>query len=328
MFFMSTQYLLLLGTGGTIAGLAMDTQKPLNYVAGQLPVEGLLEKAQENLEFGEVRTVQVANIDSRNMTEELLVKLGWAVKAGLENDDVSGIVITHGTDTMEETGVFLHATLGKLASHYKKAVVLTGAMLPANADHSDGQTNLKSALYLAKEARSLQQFGILAVMAGKPCLARDLSKQHTHALDALVVNARELDGPIHKRQADLQLPAEASWPWVEIVTSHAGASGKLVDMLVDQGVKGIVVAGTGQGSVNKVLADQLIQAALKDVAVIRSSRVGAGAVFSEIPEPDMAWNWLSARDLNPAKSRIALQLALLEANSRKTDDWQSIFATI
>jgi L-asparaginase len=115
---------------------------------------------------------------------------------------------------------------------------------------------------------------------------------------------------------------------VEIVTSHAGASGKLVDMLVAQGVQGIVVAGTGQGSVNKALADQLIQAALNGVAVIRSSRVGAGAVFSEIPEPDTAWNWLSGRDLNPAKSRIALQLALLEANSRKTDDWQSIFATI
>jgi L-asparaginase len=121
MFFMNKQYLLLLGTGGTIAGLAMDAQKPLNYVAGQLPVEGLLEKVQESLEFGEVRSVQIANIDSRNMTEELLVKLGWAVKAGLENDEVSGIVITHGTDTMEETGVFLHATLGKLASHYKKS---------------------------------------------------------------------------------------------------------------------------------------------------------------------------------------------------------------
>ena len=238
------------------------------------------------------------------------------------------VIITHGTDTMEETGIFLHATLGKLASHYKKAVVLTGAMLPANADHSDGQTNLKSALLLAKQAKEAQQFGILAIMAGKPCLARELSKQHTHALDALVVNARELDGPIHKRQADLHLPAEANWPWVEIVTSHAGAKPKLVEMLVSVGVQGIVVAGTGQGSVNKVLAEQLIFAAEQGVAVIRSSRTGAGAVFSEIPEPDQSWNWLCARDLSAPKARIALQLSLLEANSRKTDDWQSIFATI
>jgi L-asparaginase len=328
MFFMSSQYLLLLGMGGTIAGLASNPQNPLNYQAGQVPIQALVESIQIDPEFGDVHTTQVANIDSRNMTEELLIQLGWAVKAGLENADVTGIVITHGTDTMEETGIFLHATLGKLASHYKKAVVLTGAMLPANADHSDGQTNLKSALLMAKQAKETQQFGILAIMAGKPCLARDLSKQHTHALDALVVNARELDGPIHKRQADLHLPAESPWPWVEIVTSHTGAKPQLVEMLVSAGVEGIVVAGTGQGSVNKVLAEQLIFAAEQGVAVIRSSRTGAGAVFSEIPEPDQTWNWLCARDLSAPKARIALQLSLLEANSRKTDDWQSIFATI
>ena len=328
MFSMNSGHLLLLGMGGTIAGLASDPSKPMAYQAGQISVAELLHEIGLESDIGQVEAMQVANIDSRHMTEELLVKLGWAVKAGLEDEAVIGIVITHGTDTMEETGVFLHATLGKLASHYKKAVVLTGAMLPSNADHADGPLNLRAALYLAKEARDTEQYGILAVMAGKPCLARDLSKQHTHALDALVVNARELDGPIHKRQADLSLPGEAQWPWVEILTSHGGAKGELVDALVAQGVEGLVIAGTGQGSVNRVLAERLVWAAQMGVAVVRSSRTGAGAVFSEIPEPDTAWNWLSARDLSPPKARIALQLALLEANSRKTEDWQSIFATI
>jgi L-asparaginase len=328
MFFMNSGNLLLLGMGGTIAGLAGDPKKPMAYQAGQIPTQALLEGLGLEPDFGEIEVHQIANIDSRHMSEELLMQLAWAVKAGLERDDISGIVITHGTDTMEETGVFLHATLGKLASHFRKAVVLTGAMLPANAEHADGPSNLRAALYMAKEARETQQYGILAVMAGKPCLARDLSKQHTHALDALVVNARELDGPIHKRQADLNLPTQMVWPWIEIVTSHGGASGRLVDMLTSQGVEGIVIAGTGQGSVHQALAQHLVLAAEAGIAVVRSSRTGAGAVFSEIPEPDSAWNWLSARDLTPAKARIALQLALLEANSRKTEDWQSIFATI
>ena len=328
MFFMNSSKLLLLGMGGTIAGIAMDPQKPMAYQAGQISAGDLLSHLNLEPEIGPIEASQVANVDSRHMSEELLMQLAWSVKAGLEREDISGIVITHGTDTMEETGVFLHATLGKLASHYRKAVVLTGAMLPSNAEHADGPTNLRAALYLAKEAQQTQQYGILAVMAGKPCLARDLSKQHTHALDALVVNARELDGPIHKRQADLNLPTQMVWPWIEIVTSHGGASGRMVDILTSQGVEGIVIAGTGQGSVHRNLAEHLILAAEAGVAVVRSSRTGAGAVFSEIPEPDAEWNWVCARDLNPAKARIALQLALLEANSRKTDDWQSIFATI
>ena len=177
MFCMNSGHLLLLGMGGTIAGLAVDPNKPLAYQAGQISVAELLHELGMESEVGDVQAVQVANIDSRHMTEDLLVQLGWAVKAGLEDESVTGIVITHGTDTMEETGVFLHATLGKLANHYKKAVVLTGAMLPSNADHADGPLNLRAALYLASEARGSQQYGILAVMAGKPCLARELSKQ-------------------------------------------------------------------------------------------------------------------------------------------------------
>lgn len=325
---MNSEYLLLLGMGGTIAGIASDLSKPMSYQAGQIPIEGLLAGLNLPEDFPFVQAVQVANVDSRHMSEELMVELGMAVKAGLANPQVTGIVITHGTDTMEETGIFLHATLGMLATHYKKAVVLTGAMLPSNADHADGPSNLRSALYLAQEARQHKQFGILAVMAGKPCRARDLSKQHTHCLDALVINAPELDGPTQKKQADLSLPAAGGWPWVEIVTSHAGASPYLVDWLVSEGVEGIVVAGTGQGSVHGKLAEALVMAAESGIPVVRSSRTGAGTVFSEIPEPDGMWNWVSARDLSPPKARIALQLALLEANSKKTDDWQSIFATI
>ena len=169
---------MVLGMGGTIAGLAHDPSKPMAYQAGALAITDLIREAASD--FGELECIQVANIDSRHMHEALMIDLAHAVEAGLERDDISGIVITHGTDTLEETAIFLHATLGKLASHHKKAVVLTGAMLPANADHADGPANLRAALMLAKEAKQNQQFGVLAVMAGKPCLARELSKQHTH----------------------------------------------------------------------------------------------------------------------------------------------------
>jgi L-asparaginase len=164
---MNSGYLLLLGMGGTIAGVATDTSKPMAYQAGQIAVEELLANLGLEEEEIVVRAQQLANVDSRHMTEELMVSLGMAVKVGLEDEQVRGIVITHGTDTMEEVGIFLHATLGMLATHYKKAVVLTGAMLPANADHADGPSNLRAALYLAHEAQQHRQYGILAVMAGK-----------------------------------------------------------------------------------------------------------------------------------------------------------------
>ena len=121
MFSMNSGHLLLLGMGGTIAGLASDPNKPLAYQAGQISVAELLHESGLESDIGEVQAIQVANIDSRHMTENLLIKLGWAVKEGLEDEAITGIVITHGTDTMEETGVFLHATLGKLASHYKRS---------------------------------------------------------------------------------------------------------------------------------------------------------------------------------------------------------------
>ena len=144
----NSPHILILGVGGTIAGLASNPSgNPLQYEAGQLGVDTLLSHLKPGLPEGiQLISRQLANINSRNLSEDLLTQLGNAVRESLTNTQVSGIVITHGTDTLEETGVFLQATCSKLASTLGKRVVLTGAMLPANAPGADGPNNLMAAI--------------------------------------------------------------------------------------------------------------------------------------------------------------------------------------
>jgi L-asparaginase len=307
----NAQKIVVLATGGTIAGRAVLASDNLGYRAATAGVAELLQ----GLEAPAGTTLvgeQVAQVDSKDMEHGLWLQLAARCAHWLAQEDVAGVVVTHGTDTMEETAFFLDAVLPA-----GKPVMLTGAMRPASSAAPDGPQNLADALAVAatREAR-----GVLVAFAGQVHGARAVTKVHSYRLDAFdsgesgaiaVVEegvARALQPwPSHApRKPWSALPPAAAWPRVEVVLSHAGASGLLVDALVAQGVAGLVAAGTGNGTLHHALEEALLRAQAQGVRVWRSSRCARGHV---LPHPGDRLP--HAAGLSPVKARIALLLDLL-----------------
>jgi L-asparaginase len=338
-------HILVLGMGGTIAGLASLPEKPLEYEAGLVAVESLLSHIQSAIPDGlKLVTEQLANISSRNLSEELLSHLGKKVQKSLLDPSLCGIVITHGTDTIEETGIFLQLTCGKHANQLGKRVILTGAMLPSNAPGADGPSNLLDAIKWAATPLDNCPGGIYAVMDGRACMAMDLAKRHATALNAPLqaspsssaglINPSWLSGVKAVNAAwieDLPIPKEGEWPWVEILTSHAGARPETVSLWVDSLVKGLVLAGSGMGGFHDAWQAPLTLAVSKGIALVRTTRTGAGITYPDIPEKDPL-GFLATGSLTAPRARIALQLALNAEKQAKTIGkpltWQDFFARI
>ena len=309
----SPRTLLVLGSGGTIAGLAPRAGDTLDYQAAQVGVAQLL--AGVDAPPGCVLQVeQVAQVDSKDMDATVWLLLAQRCAEALVRESVQGIVITHGTDTLEETAYFLQAVLAPA-----KPVVFACAMRPANAAMPDGPQNLRDALAVAAQPGAR---GVVAVCAGAVHAATDVRKVHSYRLDAFgsgdagplgYVEAgalRQLRGwpqavPTTGLLARLPSTPQA-WPRVEIVFSHAGAGGAGVDALVRDGTRGIVVAATGNGSVHQALEAALLRAQAAGVRVLRASRCEQGRVLAG--EGDAL---AGAGALSPVKARIQLQLELL-----------------
>lgn len=302
--------IVILGTGGTIAGIA--TPEGVGYRAAQLGVDQLVA-AVPALAALPIECEQVAQIDSKDMDHATWQRLAQRVAAHLARDAVQGVVITHGSDTLEETAYFLHRVLAPA-----KPVVLTAAMRPATAPDADGPQNLLDAVSVA---RSAQARGVCAVMAGSVFHPQGLRKAHTQRLDAfeggeagpigrIDGGALRCDHPWPQGEA-LGLAVIAgdaiAWPRVEIVLNHAGADGRIVDALLGQGIDGLVVAGTGNGTVSAALEQAVARAKTAGLQVLRSSRCARGPVFAT---SDDALNAVGA-ELSAAQSRVALLLELL-----------------
>ncbi len=313
----SGQKIVVLGTGGTIAGTATDPGEHLAYRSAQLGV-GQLVAGLAAAPGVSLEVEQVAQVDSKNMDEAVWQRLAARCAHWLAQPQEGGIVITHGTDTLEETAFFLDRVLAPA-----RPVVLTCAMRPATAHDADGPQNLADAITVAASAGAR---GVLAVCAGAVHAAVDVAKEHPYRLDAFTSADA---GPVGRIEGGhLRLlrawpaasPAEAAarhalavsragrWPRVEIVMNHAGATGGIVEALLAQGVDGIVVAGTGNGTVSDALQSALLQARAKGVAVVRASRCARGQVIAHAGDllPDSS-------GLSPVKARIALMLDLLAA---------------
>lgn len=313
-------YILVIGTGGTIAGLTTNLGNGA-YQAGQVAISTLL--AQINTKFP-IKNMQLSNIDSCDLSEPLLSKLGVQVRSGLSDPEVLGIVITHGTDTMEETATFLEFACGGSSRNLGKKVVLTGAMLPSDHPQADGPGNLSDAIEFAAEVGE-EQGGIWAVMGSKPIPGLALVKGHSSRLDAFFEET--LPNDWIQVSSDLPIPPDNQWPWVEIITSHSGARPETIKFLEDHGVQGIVLAGTGAGTVHEKLATPLEHFIEAGGAVVRASRIGRGYIGGTLPNGRLV-KALSAGYLNPAKARIALQLALFAATQSGANplSWQDYFA--
>ena len=308
---MPTLKVVILGTGGTIAGTSAGAGDNVGYLAAQIGVyrlaAGLPVPAGVELE-----TEQVAQLDSKDMEFEVWRVLAQRVGCHVKRADVAGVVITHGTDTLEETAYFLQRVLAPA-----KPVVLTAAMRPATALSADGPQNLADAVTLAATSGAS---GVLVSLCGAVHAAVGVRKMHPYRTDAF--GSGDVGALAHVEDGQLRLhrpwptgeplgltglPADPQrWPWVEIVTSHAGAGARLVQALVARGVQGIVVAGSGNGKVHHALEEALLQAQAAGVQVLRSTRCLDGCV---LPRPDDVL--LDAGALTPVQARIELMLRLM-----------------
>jgi L-asparaginase len=315
---MKHQNIVILGTGGTIAGRAASASDNIGYTAAQVSIDQLLAAIPALAEAGSVITEQVAQIDSKDMSFAVWAQLAGRVNHFLAQPDIQGIVITHGTDTLEETAYFLQAVCKPT-----RPVVLTCAMRPATALVPDGPQNLLDAMAVARHAGAR---GVVAVCAGTIHSALDVQKVHTYKLDAfssgdagpigyveegfvrLLRNwplAQEGRYPIAMKNI-ATLADVADWPRVEIVMNHAGASGAVVEALLTQGVQGLVVAATGNGTLHHALEAALLKAQAAGVKVVRATRCLNGRV---LPKPDDTLP--DSKGLSPVKARVDLMLRLL-----------------
>jgi L-asparaginase len=310
----------VLGTGGTIAGEAPTPDDDLGYRSAVLPVAALVGALQLP-EGTALESEQVAQLDSKDMDFATWRALALAIARHLARAEVVGVVITHGSDTLEETAWFLERAVAPV-----KPVVLTAAMRPATSRHADGVRNLRDACVVASAPGAR---GVVAVVAGVVHAARDVRKVHPQRLDAfgsgdagplgeVASGALAMRRPWPEPGAAAldagRLPAdEASWPWVEIVTSAAAAEPRAVRALVDAGCAGIVVAATGNGTVHRALEAALADAAARGVSLLRATRCLAGAIVD--PAPAAAGTLPAAGALTPQQARVELIVRLLAARA-------------
>jgi len=318
----------VLATGGTIAGRLVSTGP--RYRAGVLGFEALLDAVPALRGLADYSGEQIANIGSQDMDESLWLKLAHRVNELVDNPDVDGIVITHGTDTLEETACFLDLTVRS-----PKPVVLVGAIRPVGALGADGPVNLLDAVTVAVNPSSAGR-GVLVVMHGNLFEARSVTKVSSSALPAFdAPNSGPLgqliDGRIyfgHRTGLSPKRPVfdvsdlDKLSP-VGIVYGYAGASDLPVKALVEAGCRGIVSAGVGNGNLHRDVLAALANAASRDVVVVRASRIPAGLTLRNVEVDDNRFGFVAAGALNPQKARVLLQLAL--TRTRKPEEIQKMF---
>jgi len=307
---MKPQRILVLGTGGTIAG-AGGSATGAAYRAGGLALEALVAHLGALGLAAELVPQEVARIGSQDIGWDEWRALHAACARGLADPAVDGIIITHGTDTAEETGFLLDLTLPTA-----KPVVLVGAMRPADAVGADGMRNFANAVKVASDPAAAGR-GVMLVMGDAVLAARDARKAATSAIDAFRsfprgplarVTPANLDwfGPAHRLGEGARYPFPAELPRVAILTAGAGMDAQPVEALLGIGARGIVLAGMGQGNAPRPVLEALARAAASGVPVVRASRVDEGLVDRNVEVDDDTLGLIAARALGPAKARMLL----------------------
>ena len=315
----------ILATGGTIAGSGSSATKS-NYSAGQVAIGTLLDAVPAINDVAYVEGEQVVNIGSQDMSNDVWLVLAKRVNELLAQTDVNGIVITHGTDTMEETAFFL-----SLVTNSNKPVVLVGAMRPSTAISADGPVNLYNAVVTAASPASMGR-GVLVCMNGKVYGAADVTKTNTTSVETFQSPNSGPLGYIHNGEVRFFRPAAKladapyfniaglkALPKVGIAYGYSSVEGDVVKMMIKKDYKGIVYAGVGNGNIHKNVFPELEKARKDGIIVVRSSRVPTGATTLDAEVDDNKYEFVASWGLNPQKARILLMLALT-----KTDDWKAI----
>lgn len=321
----------ILATGGTIAGAGADVTNSATYQAAKVPVDKLIAGIPQLGQVAQVRGEQVFQIASESLRNENLVTLAKRVAKLAQQKDVDGIVITHGTDTAEETAYFLN-----LVVHTDKPIVVVASMRPGTAMSADGQLNLYNAVSVAgsNDARGK---GVLVVMNDEINSGRDVSK----AINIKVEAFRSPWGPLgmivegknywfrrldkrHTTSSEFDIEKIDSLPPVEIAYAAGNANDTAYRALAQSGARAIIHAGPGNGSVAATLVPTLRELRHQGVQIIRSSHVNTGGfVIRNAEQPDDKYDWVAAHDLNPQKARILASVALTKTQDSK--ELQRIF---
>ena len=318
----------VLATGGTIAGSAPSPSVITGYRAGVIGVDALLSAVPGVESIADVSGEQLCNIDSKDMTDEIWRRLAARVNEIVAKNEADGVVITHGTDTLEETAFFLSLTVKT-----EKPVVLTGAMRPATAQNADGPRNLFDAVRVAASPNAVGK-DVLIVMHGEVFAASEAAKTHTTNLDAFKspdfgpmghVDASGVVFDRAPRLTPLRFSVETPLPRVDILYGHEGDDGALVEASLRAGTQGIVYVGMGNGSIPAKAEKALAKASEKGIAVVRASRTGSGAVVPAEPSYAAA-GFIDSGCLNPQKARVLLRLALGRTGNR--EEIQRIFGNL
>jgi glutamin-(asparagin-)ase len=320
----------IVATGGTIAGAGATSANSASYQAARVPVEALIAGVPELANIANVRGVQAMQIASESFTNEKLLQLGRAIDALVKDPAIDGVVITHGTDTLEETAFFLN-----LVIHTDKPIVVVGSMRPGTALSADGALNLFDAVVVAgaKEARAK---GVLVVMNDQIDSGRDVTKRiniKTNAFSSqwgalgLVVEGKtywfRLPAKTHTMQSEFDITRIKTLPEVQIVYGSGNMSPLMVDAAAQGGARALVFAGTGNGSVPDYLVDKLRAIRAQGIQIIRAARVPEGFVLRNAEQPDDKYDWIAAHDLNPQKAKILAAVALTQTSDTK--ELQRIF---
>jgi L-asparaginase len=320
----------VLATGGTIAGAA-TTNVQAGYTSGQVGVEQLIAAVPEARKLANLRGEQISNIGSQDMNDEVWLKLANRVNALAAMPDVAGIVITHGTDTIEETAYFLN-----LVVKSNKPVVMTAAMRPATALSADGPLNFFNAVSVAASKDATGR-GVLVVVNDWIHGAASLTKTNTTAVQTFLSPLSGLIGTVaygqiefyrgpigkHTVNSEFSLEGVTTLPRVDIIMAYANMDGALIDAAVAAGAKGLVIAGVGNGNFTQAAVKALAAQASKGVVCVRASRVATGSVGRNVELEDDKLGFVASLDKNPQKARVLLRLALLK--SRSLADVQRIF---
>ena len=323
---------IVLATGGTIAGQS-DPRAADAYNAGSVGAQQLIKAAPGIDKLARLSTEQVASIGSQDMNDTVWFELARRIQEISDKNEADAVVITHGTDTLEETAFFLDKVL-----HTDKPVVLVGSMRPSNAISADGPNNLYEAVEVASCDKASSR-GVMIVLNDRIEGARWATKTNTTSVQTFrspdsgsigyvdPASVRFMTSQHAPHFAGLALPAAGSLPRVEIIYGHSNMDGVQIDDAVANNAKGIVLAGVGDGNTSIAALAALERAVKKGVVVVRSTRVGSGFVNRNVEVDDDKSGFIVSLDLNPQKARILTQLLIANGVTSAAQMQQQFSAT-
>jgi len=320
----------ILATGGTIAGAGASSTGSA-YTSGQVKIEAMIDAVPNIRKLANLKGEQIANVGSQDMSVKVWLDLAKRINELLKTKDVDGVVITHGTDTQEETAFFLNLVIKS-----DKPVVLTGSMRPSTALSADGPLNMYNAVALAADPKA-KGYGVMVLMNDEIHSAHGVKKMITTPVQTFQSPEEGMLGTVifgqveffHKPHglntttSEFSVEGVKELPRVDIVYTCADVSTDLIDIMIKAGAKGIVIAGVGDGNMNAGTLEAAKRATKNGIPVVRCSRVPIGAVLVNGEVNDKDFGTLCGDELNPQKARVLLMLSLLK--KRSWEDTQKLF---